>query len=234
MVKILRKKRKGNVSIILLAIFIVFTLAINSMLILERKTISIKRQNIHNAVIAANLSSYYAIEQGQKDIVLGYRPDKLSNYLKNPTTIAKDGVIINNVVNIMTSEYFPKGQRYKSIFINEELAYSYFNTYIEKNLNLVKSNTNSYLFVPSQNSNNKGDIKELKVKSFEVFNAIYKDMTGYKFPTNIAKESRVYSGIHLDLDVTVNHDIKYGTIKDTANIPIHIDTEITLFRPTIK
>lgn len=233
MAKILKRKRKGNISIIVFAIFVIFTLAINSMLILERKTISIKRQNIHNAVIAANLSSYYAIEQGNKETVLSYRPDELSNYIKSPSTITSKGLQLSNIVNLMTSEYFPTGQRYKSIFINESLAYSYFNTYIEKNLNLIKSPSNAYTFIPSGSSNNKGDVSSLTVKSFEVYNAIYKDINSYKVPQNVAKESRTYSGIHLDLNVSVNHDIKYGPIKGTANIPVHIDTEITLFRPTV-
>lgn len=233
MVRILKKSRKGNISIILLGIIIIFTLSINSILILERKTVSIKRQNIHNAVIAANLSSYYAIENGDKETVLSYRPDELSYYLNNPTAINNDGISISDVVNVMTSEYFPSGQRYKSVFINQSLAYSYFSLYMEKNLNLTKKPDSLYTFIPSGTTNNKGDIKTLTVKSFEVYNAVYKDIVGFKVDENISKENRIYSGIHLDLNAEINHDIKYGPIQETSNIPIHIDTEITIFRPTI-
>lgn len=226
-------KRKGNLGIILLALIIVFTLVVVSFITIEEKTVTIKRQNIHNAVVAANLASYYAIENGNKDKVLSYSPEQLQGFITNPDTIIEQGIPLNNVVNTMTSEYFPKGERYKSIFLNQNEAYTYFSNYLKENLNL-KQGTNNYSFVPKDDESNKGGIKELKVKSFEVYNAVYKNMKKATIPTEVKKENRTYTGIHLDLDATVYHNVKYGPIKDTSNVPIHIDTEISLYRPTIK
>lgn len=233
MVKVI-KKRKGNMSIILFTMLIVFTLAINSMLILERKTVNIKRQNIHNAVVAANLASYYSIEQGDKYYVLGYKPNELQKYLQNPNTILDDRIPLSNIVNIMTSEYFKEGERYKSIFLNETTAYAYFNKYLQDNLGLRQDFIDPYTFFPSFDAPNKGDIKELKIKSFEVYNAIYKDISRINIPINVSNENRTYTGIHIDLIATINHDIEYGPIKESTNVPIHIDTEISLFRPYIS
>ena len=50
--------RKGNVSTLFLGLIVFGAIIFNSLVIIERKTASIKRQNIHNAVVAANLAAY--------------------------------------------------------------------------------------------------------------------------------------------------------------------------------
>lgn len=227
-----KRNRRGGVGIMLMLIVVLFAISINSLIILERKTMSIKRQNIHNAVIASNLASYYAIEQGDPNKVLSINPLQLKDYLKYPDKILSNNLNLEDVVNMLTSEYIESGERYKSVFIKQDVAYKYFEQYLKNNLGLVQSKP--YVFTPLSDNNNKGDILRLDVKSFEVYNSIYENMKNISIPTEISKENRKYTGIHLDLNATVKHDINYRSITGNVNVPIHLDTEITLFRPTIK
>lgn len=230
MVKV--KNKKGNIGLLLLLIMIIFVLAMTSLIKLERKTMSIKRQNIHNAVVAANLASYYAIERGNKEAVLDIPPETLSDLLIAPDQISYYGTNIKNVVNLLTSEYLMERYRYQCIYIEPSTAYEYFKKYLDKNLGLTQKK--EYVFTPTSEKNNKGGILEMKINSFEVYNAIYGSMKNPPISQLLKNEKRVYSGIHLDLTSVVNHDINYRKISGTVNIPIHLDTEISLFRPTIK
>lgn len=225
-------KRKGNISFFILVIFILFALIVSLTVEIDRKTNSIKRQNIHNAVIAANLASYYAIETGDKDVCLSYNPTELKNYLKSPDTILTNGESIENVVNLINSEYFDSGERYKSIYIRQDKAYDYFSKSLKDNLNITEKT--KYYFEPIDGENNKAKIVSLKVNDFEVYNAIYKDMSNIQYSNVVKEEKRKYTGIHLDLNACVQRTATFKTVSNTVNVPIHIDTEVTLFRPILN
>lgn len=228
------KNRKGNIAIVLFAIVIVLSLSLNSLIILDRKTLSIKRQNIHDAVIAADLSSYYAIEQGSKSTVRRYNPDRLTNYLSDPNTIVEDRIQLEDLVNFMDSEYFQVGERYKSIYIRPDVAYNYFSDYLKNNLNL--KNDSEYVYSAKSNENNKGDIVQLNIEKFQVYNAIYVDLDNRNIPYDVPSEleDQKYTGIHLELSAKVKRTAVVNSSLNEVNIPINLDTNITLYRPTIK
>lgn len=227
------RNRKGNFSTVVLGLSVFFALLFNTLYIIERTTTNIKRQNLHSVVVSANLAAYNAIDQGDKDTVVSIRPDILQGYIKKPDTILSD-YKLNEVVNIMTSEYFPRGQRYKSIFINEEPAYQYFCDYMQLNGGLTPSDTDNHTFLSLNPDTNKADINELTINTFEVYNAVYKDMSKVDVPSTIKSENRQFSGIHIDLTSKVNKAVRLDTIGKETVVPIHIDTDITLYRPTIK
>lgn len=219
------RNRRGNVGIILLGLILTFVLVYNSFYILERKSLIMKRHDIQNAVVAANLAAYDSIVLGKKTDVLSIRPDLLQNYIANPSSIPKESV--EKVINMMNSEYFPKGERYKSLYLNKDKAYSTFSNYLEENLDLTKSQTNSKIFHSNDKSNG---IDKVTINEFVVTNAISNwDID----KTLIQGENRKYTGIHIDLDATVLNMIKIEPFTGTSNVPIHIDTELTLFRPKI-
>lgn len=225
--------RKGNVSTLFLGLIVFGAIIFNSLVIIERKTASIKRQNIHNAVVAANLAAYKAIDQGDKATVLSIRPDILQGYMTNPDSIL-NSYNLNQIVNMMTSEYFPPGQRYKAIYINREEAYTYFCDYMNKNIGLTPTTADRYKLISINHNTNKGDVNEMKINSFEIYNAIYKDMTKVTVPSNIKSENRTYSGIHIDITSKVNNAVRFQSLGNESTVPIHIDTDVTLYRPTIK
>lgn len=222
--------KRGGLPMYLFMIFIIFTIVITTAITIDRKATSIKRQNIHNAVVAANLSSYYAIEMGEKEKCLSISPAELQDYLRNPDKIIESGRNLEEVVNIINSEYLPIGERYKSIYITKDKAYDYFSKYLQINLDLKE--TSQYNFVPN-NTNNKAGIHSLKINEFDVYNAIYEDMNKATIDTISKEENRKYTGIHIDLNAKVEHTISYKQISGLMNVPIHIDTEITVFRPKI-
>lgn len=224
-------KRKGNIGIIVLVMLIVSTISLNSLVILNRKTTSIKRYNIHNAVVAANLASYSSVVQGNKNLVLSITPYQLKSYIRNPNTIKASGYATQDIVNNMTSEYFSPEERYKSIYLLSDASYSYFKQYLTENLNLINVGS-PYEFYPTSESNI-GDIKSLKVEEYETYNAIYKDISGTVVSNTVLSENRIYSGIHLKMTATSNRDINFRNISGTISIPIHLDTQIVLYRPTI-
>lgn len=225
------KKYNGNIGMVFFVMVIIMVLSMQSLFMLDVKMSSIKRQNIHNAVASADLASYVAIEQGDKDIVLPYIAKDLEKYLNNPNKIIDDNIEMSDIVNFMTSEYIKPGERYKSIYLRPNKTYNYFDEYIKKDLNLVSES--KYVYVPDESLNNKGDIVKLTIQDFKVYNAIYKNMTPSKIPIEIPNENRTYTGIHLVLNAVVNTSSNTNNIK-TVNIPMHIDTEITLYRPVIN
>jgi len=215
--------RKGGIGIIVFIIFLVMTIVTSLLVFTETKTLDIKRRNIHNAVISSNLALYNVIEQGDKDTVLSYRPDTLTSYILNPSTIPSGER--NKIINLMTAEYFPTNERYKSVYIEKEKALKVFKEYFCRNLKLVESGTN--VFIPQ--NDDKTYIKSIELKEFFVHNAVSNWDKDKTHPNNDIKDNK-YTGVHVYLEAEIYNGVKMFDFKGTTKVPIHVDTDITLFR----
>lgn len=215
--------RKGGIGIAVFTILLVMTVLTSLLVFTETKTLDIKRRNIHNATISSNLALYTVIEQGDKNTVLSYRPDALTNYIINPSTIPSSER--NKIINLMTAEYFPAGERYKSVYIEKNKALQVFKEYLCKNLNLVESGTNT--FVPE--NDDKTYIKKIELKEFFVHNAV-SNWDEDKGNSNNDIKNNKYTGVHVYLEAEIYNGVKLFNFKGTTKVPIHIDTDITLFR----
>jgi len=202
------RNRKGGIVIILLFI-LVFITAISSLFVFtETKTLDIKRRNIHNAVLAANLALFNAIEQGDQHSILQYTPNQLQSYIDNPSTIPVNER--NDIVNLLSSEYFPKGERYKSVYMEKDKALDLFKEYLEDNLDLLETNENT--FVPYSNDSY---IKEIKIKEFFVHNALDIWDKDKNHSNNDIKNNK-YTGVHVYLEATVYNSAKIYNFKGTT------------------
>ena len=219
----LKFNRKAGIGIAVFILLLVMTVLTSLFVFIETKTLDIKRRNIHNAVISANLALYTVIEQGDKNTVLSYRPDTLTGYILNPSTIPANER--NKIINLMTSEYFPAGERYKAVYIEKSKALPVFKEYLCKNLKLVESETN--VFIPV--NDDKTYIKRITLKEFFVHNAIPNWDEDRNHPNTDVKNNK-YTGVHVYLEAEVYNGIKIFNFKGTTKVPIHIDTDITLFR----
>lgn len=216
------KNRHGGIGLIVFIILLVMTVLTSILVFTETKTLDVKRRNIHNAVISSNLALYSVIEQGDKETVLSYRPDELTNYISNPSTIPSADR--NKIINLMTSEYFPKGERYKSVYIEKDKALNVFKQYLCENLKLTDAGNN--VFLPAEDHHY---IKQVELKEFFVHNAVSNWDKDKSHPNNDIKNN-TYTGVHVYLEVEVYNGIKIFTFQGTTKVPIHIDTDITLFR----
>lgn len=219
----LKRNKKGGIAIVVFIILLFMTVLTSLLVFTETKTLDIKRRNIHNAVISSNLSLYSVIEQGDKNTVLSYRPDTLTNYISNPSTIPSSER--NKIINLMTAEYFPAGERYKSVYIEKDKALPVFKEYLCKNLKLQESGANT--FVPI--TDDKTYIKSITLKEFFVHNAVSNWDKDKSNPNNDIKNNP-YTGVHVYLEAEVYNGVKMFNFKGTTKVPIHIDTDITLFR----
>lgn len=218
-------RKQGGIGLVLFASSIITTLSLTALIFSERQMLDIKRSKIHNAVIAANLASYEAINQGNKNELLKFSTEELKGYISNPSTIPSSEV--ENIINIMSSEYFPKGERYKSIYINKENALSRFKEYLEKNLDVSEEYTNE--FIPLENDDT---IKKIYLQEFIVHNAIPNWDVNRGYITDELKDNP-YTGIHIKLNAVVKNGIKLGAFDGETNVPIHIDTTVTTIRPNL-
>lgn len=219
----LKFNRKGGIGIVVFILLLVMTVLTSLLVFTETKTLDIKRRNIHNSVISANLALYTVIEQGDKNTVLSYRPDTLTDYILNPSTIPPNDR--NKILNLMTAEYFPAGERYKSVYIEKSKALPVFKEYLCKNLKLVESGTN--IFVPV--NDDKTYIKSIELKEFFVHNAV-SNWDEDKGNSNNDIKNNKYTGVHVYLEAEIYNGVKLFNFKGTTKVPIHIDTDITLFR----
>lgn len=218
-----RVNRKGGIGIIVFIILLIMTTLTSLLVFTETKTLDIKRRNIHNAVISSNLALYSVIEQGDKDTVLSYRPDTISDYIRNPSTIPAGER--NKIINLLTSEYFPAGQRYKGVYLEKDKALAAFKTYLCSNLKL-KETTSNY-FVPTNDT--KTYIKSIQLKEFFVHNAVPNWDYDTSHPNNDIKNN-TYTGVHIYLEAEIYNGVKLFSFKGTTKVPIHIDTDLILFR----
>lgn len=221
MAKLLNKK--GGIGIILFIILVLMTAIISLFVFTETKTLDIKRRNIHNAVLASSLALYEVIEQGNKNIVLNYTPDQLKNYINNPGSIPASKR--NEIINLLTSEYFPVGQRYKAVYLEKDKALIKFKEYLKDNLKLKESTPN--VFVPINDT--KTYIKKIELKEFFVHNAVDIWDQDKNHPNNDIKNNK-YTGVHVYIEAEVYNGVKIFGFKGTTKIPIHLDTDITIFR----
>lgn len=215
--------KKGGIAIVIFVLLMVMTVSTSLLTLTETKTLDIKRRNIHNAVLSSKLAIYNVIEQGDKDTVLSYRPDTLQEYIANPDIIPEDER--TNIINLMTAEYFPEGERYKAVYIEKDKALKIFKEYLCKNLGLVE--VGEGIFVPTKDD--KTYIKEIVIKEFFVHNAIPNWDSDKLNPNNDIKNN-TYTSVHLYLEAEVYNGVKMFDFKGTTKIPIHMDTDITLFR----
>ena len=221
------KKNKGSISFVVFIILLIMTIIMSLLIFTETKTLDIKRRNIHNAVISANLALYTVIEQGDKDIALSYRPDILKGYIWYPETIPINKK--NEIINLITAEYLPEGEKYKAIYIEKDKALPIFKDYLCKNLKLKEEENN--IFVPIDSAN-KSFIKKIELKEFYVHNAISIWDEDKEKSTNDIKNNK-YTGVHVYLESEIYNGIKIFSFMGTTKVPIHIDTDITLFRSEI-
>lgn len=221
------KKNKGSISFVVFIILLIMTIIMSLLIFTETKTLDIKRRNIHNAVISANLALYTVIEQGDKDIALSYRPDILKGYIWHPETIPINKK--NEIINLITAEYLPEGEKYKAIYIEKDKALPIFKDYLCKNLKLKEEENN--IFVPIDSAN-KSFIKKIELKEFYVHNAISIWDEDKEKSTNDIKNNK-YTGVHVYLESEIYNGIKIFSFMGTTKVPIHIDTDITLFRSEI-
>lgn len=215
--------KKGGIAIVVFVLLMVMTVATSLLVFTETKTLDIKRRNIHNAVLSSNLAIYTVVEQGDKDTVLSYRPDTLTDYISNPASIPSNER--NHVINLMTAEYFPAGERYKAVYIEKDKALQVFKEYLCKNLDLVESG--SGLLVPA--TDDRTNIKSITIKEFFVHNAISHWDEDKSHPNNDIKDNK-YTGVHVYLEAEVYNGVKIFKFEGTTKVPIHIDTDIILFR----
>ncbi|QUH21999.1 hypothetical protein [Alkaliphilus sp. B6464] len=220
MVKI---NRKGGIGIILLFILMFMTAILSLFVFTETKTLDIKRRNIHNAALSANLALYDVVEQGDKNTMLNYRPDQLTSYITNPSTIPSDHR--NNILNLLSAEYFPEGQRYKAVYLEKDKALARFKEYLKENLKLKEVGVNT--FVPINDEKNY--IKQIELKEFFVHNAVDIWDQDKSHPNNDIKNNP-YTGVHVYIEATVYNGTKIYSFKGTTKVPIHLDTDITIFR----
>lgn len=216
------KPFSGNISITVLVILL-FAVAITSSLVfIETKTLDIKRRNIHNSVISANLALYTVIEQGDKSSLFLYSPEEIHNYFINLASVPKEKK--NEIINLLSSEYLSEKEKYKSVYIEKNKALQVFKEYLCKNLNLQEEQNN--IFVSVENIN---FIKVIELKEFYIHNAISNWDEDRDEENNDIKDN-VYTGVHVYLEAEVYNGIKMFNFKGTTKVPIHIDTDITLFR----
>jgi hypothetical protein len=218
-------RKKGGISTTVFTILIIMVIVVSLLVFLETKTLDIKRRNIHNAVIGANLALYTVIEQGDKTALL-YTFSDLQNYILNPGTIPQEKR--NEIINLATSEYFPQGEKYKSVYIEKTKAIDVFKEYLCKNLNLIEQENNIFV---SANENNLNFIKQIELKEFFIHNALSDWDEDKNVESNDIKNNR-YTGVHVYLEAEIYNGVKIYGFKGTTIVPIHIDTDITLFRFT--
>lgn len=219
--------KRGGIGLIVLVLLMVMTVSTSLLVFTETKTLDIKRRNIHNAVMSSTLAIYSVVEQGDKDTVLSYRPDTLENYIANPATIPSNER--TNVINLMTAEYFPAGERYKAVYIEKDKALEVFKEFLCKNLDLKEVGQNE--FVPV--TDDKTYIKSLTIKEFFVHNAVSNWDEDRSHPNNDIKDNP-YTSVHVYLEADIYNGVRLFHFTGTTKIPIHIDTDITLFRSEQK
>lgn len=222
-------KRKGGFETYILAVvLILITVGVTAVFIFHNLARE-SRFKIQNGVTAATLALYQVVEQGNPSTVVQFTPDDLKKLLSNPQLIQQmeqqypDEFHHTDVINLLTSEYFPPGQRYKCIYLDKQKALETFKTYLCKNLNVYEDPSNPNVFLP--NSDNKYIVR-IELQEFFVHNAIPLWDEDIDNPRNDIK-NRKYTSVHVYLIAYVRNK---NTDTKESRIPIHIDTDLTLYR----
>ena len=217
-------KNRGAIGLQVFFLLMLMSSLTTLLMFTETKTINIKRQELHNAIIASALAVYENIEQGDKTTVLKYYPYELQSYISNPSTIPSNKR--NEIIILMTSEYFPIGQRYKSVYLEKDKALLSFKKFLSTNLDLLYTSSSNVL--NPTNSSNNATVKKLEIKEFFVHNAIPNWDSDVSNAKNDIKNNKTTSN-HVLVHVEIPNMVKIGDFTDSMVMPIHIDTSITSF-----
>lgn len=218
--------RKGGIGLYVFIVILILVSLSTIFVFTKSKYTGVERINVHDKVASANLALYEVIEQGDKDTVLNYRPDELTNYIKNPSSVSSADR--NKIFNLLTAEYFPAGERYKGIYLEKSKALPVFVKYLGENLDLVESTPGSNILVPKNAATNY--IQKLTIKEFFVHNAVSNWDQDTSNTNNDIKDNK-YTGVHVSIEVEAKNNIKFFDFENKlVKIPIHVDTDLIEFR----
>lgn len=218
-------KNRGAIALQVFFLLILMTSLTSLLMFTETKVINVKRQELHNGIVASALAVYENIEQGNKSTLLNYYPYEIQSYISNPSTIPSTKR--NEILNLMTSEYFPIGQRYKSVYLEKSKALLSFKKYLSNNFDLIYSSTSNIL-TPDTTLGSQSTIKKMEIKEFFVHNAVSNWDSDVSNANNDIKNNKTTSN-HILIHVEIPNMVKMGDFTNSMVMPIHLDTTITSF-----